>query len=85
MGLMGLAPTPVRGAPAERAASGASAADIDAREIGRLAVSDLDQIPTDVHGSADYRRRVGAAMVARAWEDAMDEALKGNRPERRAR
>jgi CO/xanthine dehydrogenase FAD-binding subunit len=29
------------------------------------------------HGPADYRRHVGAAMVARAWMDAMTGATNG--------
>jgi carbon-monoxide dehydrogenase medium subunit len=39
-----------------------------------MAVAGLDDIPSDLHGSAQYRRQVGAAMVARAWADAMTEA-----------
>ena len=30
-------------------------------------MSGLADIPADLQGSADYRPRVGAAMVARAW------------------
>ena len=30
-------------------------------------MSGLADIPADLQGSADYRTRVGAAMVARAW------------------
>jgi carbon-monoxide dehydrogenase medium subunit len=35
----------------------------------------LDDIPADLQGSARYRIRVGAAMVARAWTNATREAL----------
>ena len=30
----------------------------------------LDEVPGDLQGSAQYRKRVGAAMVARAFTDA---------------
>ena len=74
IGLFGLGSTPERGAPAEAAALGQPASELDADELGRLAVGELDSIPTDLHGSAEYRRRVGAAMVAAAWRDAIEEA-----------
>ena len=74
IGLFGLGSTPERGAPAEAAALGQPAGELDADELGRLAVGELDSIPTDLHGSAEYRRRVGAAMVAAAWRDAIEEA-----------
>jgi carbon-monoxide dehydrogenase medium subunit len=73
IGMFGLGPTPLRASAAEAAASG-QPADIAAAELGRLAVGDLRDIPSDVHGSAEYRRRVGAAIVARAWTDAVGEA-----------
>ena len=41
------------------------ATDITDEEIGRLAMSELTDVPTDLQGSAAYRTRVGAAMVAR--------------------
>ena len=34
-----------------------------------------EDIPADLQGSADYRRRVGAAMAAQAWQAAVKEAL----------
>ncbi len=37
-------------------------------------MSGLSDIPADLQGSADYRARVGAAMVARAWIAAVREA-----------
>ena len=42
--------------------------------LGRLAMSGLSDIPGDLQGSADYRARVGAAMVARAWTGAVRQA-----------
>jgi aerobic carbon-monoxide dehydrogenase medium subunit len=71
--LIGMGSTPVRASGAEAAVVGESP-PLDADEVGAMAVADLDGIPSDLHGSAAYRGRVGAAMVARAWEDAMTEA-----------
>jgi carbon-monoxide dehydrogenase medium subunit len=71
--LIGMGSTPVRASGAEAAVVGESA-PLDADEVGAMAVADLDGIPSDLHGSAAYRGRVGAAMVARSWEDAMTEA-----------
>jgi carbon-monoxide dehydrogenase medium subunit len=45
--------------------------------MGRLAVADLDAVPSDLHGSAAYRTRVGAVTVARAWTAAVEEARGG--------
>lgn len=75
VGLLGLGSTPHRGTPAERAVIGRPVGDITATEFGRLALSELADIPSDPQGSAAYRTRVGAAMVARAWTDATTEAL----------
>jgi carbon-monoxide dehydrogenase medium subunit len=75
IGLIGLGPTPLRAAPAERAATGVAVGDLDPTELGRLAVEGLDGVPSDLHGSAAYRARVGAVMVARAWTAAGREAL----------
>jgi carbon-monoxide dehydrogenase medium subunit len=74
--LFGLGPTPLRAAAAEQAATGQKP-DLDAEELGRLAMSDLTEVPSDLHGSAQYRTRVGAAMVTRAWKDAIEEATGG--------
>ena len=71
--VFGLGPTPLRATAAERAATGQKP-DLDAEELGRIAMADLTEVPSDVHGSAKYRTRVGAAMVTRAWSDAIGEA-----------
>jgi aerobic carbon-monoxide dehydrogenase medium subunit len=39
-----------------------------------LAVGGLNDIPADLQGSAAYRAKVGATMVARAWQSATAEA-----------
>jgi len=72
--LLGLGSTPERGSSAESAVHGAAVDDLDAGEVGQAAVSGLDAVPSDLHGSSAYRTRVGAAMVARAWTRAVEEA-----------
>ncbi|HEY6646230.1 MAG TPA: xanthine dehydrogenase family protein subunit M, partial [Mycobacterium sp.] len=74
IGLLGLGSTPLRGSPAEEAVIGRSVDEITADEIGQLAISALAEIPADLQGSATYRAKVGATMVARAWESATAEA-----------
>ncbi|UGT68211.1 xanthine dehydrogenase family protein subunit M [Nocardia gipuzkoensis] len=74
IGLFGLAPTPVRATETEAELIGRPAEATQAEEIGRSATAGLDAVSSDVHGSADYRRRVGAAMVAHAWRRAVEEA-----------
>jgi carbon-monoxide dehydrogenase medium subunit len=75
IGLLGLSATPRRASAAEAAIAGRTVGEITADEIGELAMSGLDDIPADLHGSADYRRRVGAAMAAQAWRAAVKEAF----------
>ncbi len=77
IGLLGLGSTPERAGAAEEALVGQGVDDVDAEDIGRLATSTLDAVPSDLHGSADYRRRVGAAMVSDAWRAASEEARRG--------
>ncbi|HEY5698745.1 MAG TPA: xanthine dehydrogenase family protein subunit M [Acidimicrobiales bacterium] len=72
--LLGMGSTPERGSAAESAVTGAAVDDVDAGEVGQAAVSGLDAVPSDLHGSSAYRTRVGAAMVARAWTRAVEEA-----------
>jgi carbon-monoxide dehydrogenase medium subunit len=75
IGLIGLGPTPVRAAKAEAAAIGAALGDLDPEEVGRLAVAELDNVPSDLHGSSAYRTRIGAVVAARALSAAGREAL----------
>jgi carbon-monoxide dehydrogenase medium subunit len=79
IGLLGLGATPERAAAAEAALEGMPVDEVDAAEIGRLAVAGLESIPSDLHGPADYRRRVGAVVVAKAWRAAREEARDGSR------
>lgn len=74
IGLIGLGSTPERADAAEAELTGRLAADLAPEEIGRLAVAGLGSVPADAQGSAGYRRRVGAAMVARAWVTAVERA-----------
>ena len=75
--LFGLGPSAQRSAPAEAALADVAVDDVDGDEIGRVATASLDSVPSDLHGSAAYRRRVGAAMVADAWRAASEEARRG--------
>ena len=74
IGLFGLGPTALRATAAEAAVTGAPAADVSADEVGKSALAGLDSVPSDLHGSAAYRTRVGAAVVAAAWRRAIREA-----------
>jgi carbon-monoxide dehydrogenase medium subunit len=75
--LFGLGPKPLRATAAEASVIGSAANDVNADDLGRAAVVAIEDIPSDVHGSADYRRHVGAVMVARAWLQAVEEAQRG--------
>jgi carbon-monoxide dehydrogenase medium subunit len=70
IGLFGLGPTPVRATAAEAAVVDGATPE----EAGRLAVDGLEDVPSDVHGSADHRRHVGAVMLARAVHRAQEDA-----------
>jgi carbon-monoxide dehydrogenase medium subunit len=77
IGLIGLGSTPERARAAEAELAGRPVADVRPEEVGRLAMAGLSSVPRDLHGSAHYRKRVGAAMVARAWTTAITEARHG--------
>ena len=74
IGLLGLGSTPERASAAEASVTGSTLGDVIAAEVGEAAMSTLESIPSDLHGSDTYRRRVGAVMVARAWTRAIEEA-----------
>lgn len=75
IGLLGLSATPRRASAAESAVTGRAVAELAPEDVGELAMAGLDDIPADLQGSADYRRRIGAAMAAQAWQAAVKEAL----------
>lgn len=74
IGLFGLGPAVSRATAAEQALIGLSVDEIDTREIGELAVAGLTSVPADLHGSTEYRTRVGATRVNRALDRALLEA-----------
>ena len=74
IGLFGLGTTPERATAAENGCVGRPVAAVEPEELGRLAMAGLRSVPSDLHGSVDYRMRVGAVMVARAWARAAVEA-----------
>ncbi len=70
IGLFGLGPSALRASAAEQAAiSGASVED-----VGKAATDGLESVPADLHGSAEYRKHLGAVMVSRALTSALQEA-----------
>jgi carbon-monoxide dehydrogenase medium subunit len=71
--LLGLGSMPLRASAAEDAIIGRAPSSEDRTEIGRLAVADVDA-PTDIHASGEYRRAVGAHVVARGLEAALARA-----------
>ena len=77
IGLIGLGSTPSRATATEDEMLGRPVTEADAAEVGRLATETLEDVPADLHGSAAFRTRIGAAMVARAWERAIAEATDG--------
>ncbi|MGY4709586.1 FAD binding domain-containing protein [Mycolicibacterium sp. CBM1] len=74
IGLLGLSATPRRASAAESAITGRGVDELTAEDVGELAMTGLDDIPADLSGSPGYRRRVGAAMAAQAWQAAVKEA-----------
>jgi aerobic carbon-monoxide dehydrogenase medium subunit len=75
--LFGVASTPIRARAAEAALVGSQVDEHEGEEVGRLALLDVSEPSGDVHAPADYRLRVGRAMVARAWRQAVNEARNG--------
>jgi aerobic carbon-monoxide dehydrogenase medium subunit len=51
---------------------------VSPEEIGQAAMAGRDDIPEDLQGSAAYRTKVGGAMTARAWTQAVQEAVASN-------
>ncbi len=74
--LLGMGSAPMRASTAEAALLGQAADEVDADEVGRLAVDGLEP-PDDLHASAGLRRRAGAALTARALTHAIEEATSG--------
>jgi carbon-monoxide dehydrogenase medium subunit len=68
--------TPLRLTPAEEHLVGVAVDDVDPAAAGERAAAGLDP-PDDIHASGTYRRRIGAALVARALARAISEAQGG--------
>jgi carbon-monoxide dehydrogenase medium subunit len=75
--VFGAAAVPVRARTAEAALRGTAARDVDAEEVGHLAVGDVDDPTGDANAPAGYRMRVAAAMAGRALAGALREAGDG--------
>jgi carbon-monoxide dehydrogenase medium subunit len=71
--LCGAGPTPVRARQAEAALQGAAPTEDRFREAGELAAHEA-QPGSDIHASAEYRRRVAAVLVRRALLAATERA-----------
>jgi carbon-monoxide dehydrogenase medium subunit len=67
--LFGVGPTPLRAAAAESLAAGAKAGDGLWREMASAASPNLDP-PSDLHGTAAYRRHVAEVLTFRALQAA---------------
>jgi len=73
LALCGVGPTPVRARQAEVALAGAEPTDEQFRAAGALAAQEIDPA-SDIHASADYRRRIAAVLVRRALTQAAQRA-----------
>ena len=74
IGLIGLGPTPLRASAAEEAVLGTPAAELDLPAIGKAAVNDLTEVPSDLHGSAEYRAAMVKVYTRRALVSALQRA-----------
>lgn len=70
VGLIGLAPTPIRAGGIERLLTGA-AHDVDIDEVALEVAEDISPVG-DLHGSASYRKKVAPVVVARALREALE-------------
>jgi carbon-monoxide dehydrogenase medium subunit len=69
----GISDVPVRAAGAEGLLVGERPSAELFDEAARLATADIDP-PADLHGSADYRKKVAATLVRRGLQAAADDA-----------
>jgi aerobic carbon-monoxide dehydrogenase medium subunit len=69
----GISDVPLRAAGAEELLAGETPSPELFDEAARRATSDLDP-PSDLHGSAEYRKKVAAALVRRSLQAAVDNA-----------
>jgi aerobic carbon-monoxide dehydrogenase medium subunit len=71
--LGGVADIPLRVPEAERVLEGADVSQEAFEEAGQAAAKAIDP-PSDVHGTADYRRDLSVALIRRALTEAVDDA-----------
>lgn len=76
LALCGAGPKPIRAARAEAALAGSEPSEERFREAGEIAAQEIDP-DSDLHASADYRRRVAAVLVRRALVQAHRRATEG--------
>jgi carbon-monoxide dehydrogenase medium subunit len=72
----GMSDVPVRATEAESLLVGERPSAELFAEAARRATADIDP-PSDLHGSAEYRRKVAAALVRRGLRAAADNAIEG--------
>jgi aerobic carbon-monoxide dehydrogenase medium subunit len=75
IGLTGMGSVPERAEAVERALTGTAVDDLELTDAGVQAVAHLEP-SADVHAGPQYRKRVGAALVARALTHAIEEATR---------
>ena len=78
IGIGGVAPAPFRAEPVEKALAG-SKLDDAAVNAACARIADIVEPNSDVHATADYRRRVATALAARAIFAARDRAKRAAR------
>ncbi len=72
IGLIGMGSAPIRAHAVERAITGSDVGDVDVPALARDALAELAP-PSDTHCSGAYRRKVGAHMIATAFDGALAE------------
>jgi carbon-monoxide dehydrogenase medium subunit len=85
IGLFGMGSVPERAQGAETELANRAVGDIDATEVGRLAVSGLLGVPDDLHATSGHRTKMASVLVSRAWSAACEEARTGARSEEAGR
>ena len=73
----GVSDVPARATAAEELLEGARPTAELFDEAARVAAADIDP-PSDLHGSAEYRKKVAAALVRRGLREAVGNAMRGS-------
>ena len=71
--MFGMGSAPLRATAAERGLLGADPATVDAAALAAASIVGLDP-PTDIHANGEYRKAVGAHVIARVIARAIEEA-----------